>query len=132
MEPTLLIAVSDKIIEGIAALPRTSKSTHNVAPQCYGISFYSCFECLLVDGALVTVSNKIYNRTGEGRISEGGDDVLTTYINNMRKTHHMAVGGVKIDVVCLKEFCEFLHESAVVCRVIEGPMAYCYGSSKLL
>ena len=125
MEPTLLIAVSDKIIEGIAALPRTSKSTHNVAPQCYGISFYSC-------GALMTHSNKISNRTGKGRISEGGDDVLTTYINNMQKTHHTVVGGLKIDVVCLKEFCEFLHESAIVCRVIEGPMAYCYGSGKLL
>ena len=99
------------------------KSTHNVAPQCDGISFYSCFECLLVDGALMTLSNKIYNRTGKGRISEGGDDVLTTYINNMQKTHHTVVGGVKIDVACLKGFCKFLHESAIVCCVIEGVRA---------
>jgi hypothetical protein len=49
--------------------------------------------------------------------------VLNTDINYVREAHNPTVQRIKINVTWLKELCELLHESAVVGRVIESPMA---------
>jgi hypothetical protein len=36
----------------------------------------------------------------------------------------MSIFGIKGDVPCMQEFCEFYHESAVICGVVQGPVPY--------
>jgi hypothetical protein len=50
------------------------------------------------------------------------DRMLTTDINNVGETHNMSIFGIKGDVMHMQEFCEFYHESAIICSIVQGPV----------
>ena len=87
---------------------------YSVAPHGHRVTFYGLFKGLLVRKTWRNRSNKLRSGFSQVDVGEISNNMLATYINNVREAHYSAVNGIKVNVASSKEISKFDHEGAIV------------------